>query len=97
MNQGGNYVGFCAGGYYLARGYYWKGDDGAPTDNCRNKFCRYEVSGTYSYDENTKDFITHEWGGTSYHSHLMAYGPLSQVIVEGPIEEIAGPWDPARE
>lgn len=25
LNQGGNYAGFCAGGYYAARGYYWKG------------------------------------------------------------------------
>lgn len=45
LDNGGNYIGFCAGGYYVARGYYWKGDDGAPIDNCKNEFCKYEVSG----------------------------------------------------
>jgi hypothetical protein len=92
LNGGGNYVGICAGGYYAAKGYYWKGDDGAPTDNCKNQFCRYEVAGTFSYDTTTEDFTKHEWGGTSYHSNLLAYGPLAKVLVEGPIEEIAGPW-----
>lgn len=93
LDQGGNYVGICAGGYYAARGYYWKGDDGAPTDNCKNQFCRYETGGTFSYDTATKDFTRHEWNGTSYHSNLLAYGPLANVYVEGPIEEIAGPWN----
>jgi hypothetical protein len=92
LDGGGNYVGICAGGYFAAKGYYWKGDDGAPTDNCKNQFCRYETAGTFSYDRATSDFTTHEWGGTSYHSNLLAYGPLSNVYVEGPIEEIAGPW-----
>jgi hypothetical protein len=92
LNNGGNYVGICAGGYYAARGYYWKGDDGAPTDNCKNQFCRYEVDGTFSYDSATQDFTTHEWGGTSYHSNLLAFGPLANVLVEGILEEIAGPW-----
>ena len=92
LDQGGNYVGICAGGYYAARGYFWKGDDGAPTDNCRNQFCRYETDGTFSYDTATGDFTRQEWNGTSYHSNLLAYGPLANVYVEGPIEEIAGPW-----
>jgi hypothetical protein len=92
LNGGGNYVGICAGGYYAAKGYYWKGDDGAPTDNCKNQFCRYETAGTFSYDSGTQDFTEHEWNGTSYHSDLLAYGPLANVYVEGPIEEIAGPW-----
>lgn len=26
LDNGGNYIGFCAGGYYLASGYYWKGE-----------------------------------------------------------------------
>lgn len=92
LDGGGNYLGICAGGYYAAKGYYWKGDDGAPTDNCKNQFCRYETAGTFSYDSNTGDFTEHEWNGTSYHSDLLAYGPLANVYVEGPIEEIAGPW-----
>lgn len=92
LDGGGNYVGICAGGYYAAKGYYWKGDDGAPTDNCKNQFCRYEIAGTFSYDTGTQDFTVHEWGGTSYHSNLLGYGPLANVYVEGPIEEIAGPW-----
>ena len=92
LDGGGSYVGICAGGYYAARGYYWKGDDGAPTDNCKNQFCRYETVGTFSYDAGTEDFTVHEWGGTSYHENLLAYGPLANVYVEGPIEEIAGPW-----
>lgn len=92
LDGGGNYLGICAGGYYAAKGYYWKGDDGAPTDNCKNQFCRYETAGTFSYDSNTEDFAEHEWSGTSYHSDLLAYGPLANVYVEGPIEEIAGPW-----
>jgi hypothetical protein len=92
LDSGGSYVGMCAGGYYAARGYYWKGDDGAPTDNCRNQFCRYEVDGTFSYEAATSDFTVHEWGGVSYHADLLAYGPLAEVLVEGPIEEIAGPW-----
>jgi len=25
LDNGGNYLGFCAGGYYIAKGYYWKG------------------------------------------------------------------------
>lgn len=94
LDQGGNYIGFCAGGYYLSRGYYWKGNDGSPTDNCDNKFCKYEIDGTFSYDESTQDFTRHEWNGQSYHSNLLGYGPLANVLVEGPIEEIAGPWDP---
>ena len=92
LDSGGNYLGICAGGYYAMRGYYWKGDDGAPTDHCRNQFCRYETNGTFSFDPGTADFTRHEWGGTSYHANLLAYGPLSDVLVEGPIEEIAGPW-----
>jgi hypothetical protein len=92
LNEGGDYLGVCAGGYYAARGYYWKGDDGAPTGNCRNRFCRYETAGTFSFDPVAADFTAHEWGGTSYHSDLLAYGPLADVLVEGPIEEIAGPW-----
>ena len=92
LDGGGNYVGICAGGYFAAKGYYWKGDDGAPSDNCKNQFCRYETAGTFSYDVGTSDFTVHEWGGTSYHSNLLAYGPLAEVYVEGPIEEIAGPW-----
>ena len=92
LDGGGSYVGMCAGGYYAARGYYWKGYDGAPTDNCKDQFCRYEISGTFSFSSNTQDFTVHEWNGNSYHSDLLAYGPLSQVLVEGPIEEIAGPW-----
>jgi hypothetical protein len=92
LDGGGNYLGFCAGGYYAARGYYWKGDDGAPTDTCRNQFCRYEVAGTFSFDDLAGDFTVQEWGGTSYHSNLLAYGPMADVLVEGPIEEIAGPW-----
>ena len=92
LDSGGNYLGICAGGYYAAKGYYWKGDDGAPTDNCKNQFCRYETAGTFSYNSNTEDFTEHEWNGTSYHSDLLAYGPLANVYVEGPIEEIAGPW-----
>ena len=55
-----------------------------------------QLPGTYSYDPATKDFTTHEWGGTSYHSNLLAYGPMAGVLVEGPVEEIAGPWDPAQ-
>ena len=92
LDNGGSYVGMCAGGYYATRGYYWKGYDGAPTDNCKDKFCRYETSGTYSFSSATEDFTVHEWNGRSYHSDLLAYGPLAQVLVEGPIEEIAGPW-----
>jgi hypothetical protein len=92
LDGGGNYLGMCAGGYYAARGYYWKGDDGAPTDNCKNQFCRYETAGTFSFDSGSSDFTVHEWNGTSYHSNLLAYGPLANVYVEGPIEEIAGPW-----
>jgi hypothetical protein len=92
LDKQGNYVGICAGGYYAARGYFWKGDDGAPTDNCKNQFCRYGVEGTFSYDATTGGFTTHEWNGTSYHSNLLAYGPLANVYVEGPVEEIAGPW-----
>jgi len=38
LNQGGNYVGFCAGGYYLAKGYYWSGYDGAPAATCDEQF-----------------------------------------------------------
>lgn len=93
------------------------GYDGAPADNCDEQFCRYEVGGTFSFDQATQDFTEHEWGGTSYHSNLVAYGershemcfyaptyrcylicnvillgPLANVFVEGPIEEIAGPW-----
>lgn len=93
LDGGGNFVGICAGGYYAAKGYYWKGDDGAPTDHCKNQFCRYETAGTFSYDTGTADFTVHEWSGTSYHSNLLAYGPLANVYVEGPIEEIAGPWN----
>ena len=93
LDNGGSYVGMCAGGYYAARGYYWKGYDGAPTDNCKDKFCRYETAGTFSFSSATQDFTVHEWGGTSYHADLLAYGPLSQILVEGPIEEIAGPWN----
>ena len=26
LDNGGNYLGFCAGGYYIAKGYYWKGE-----------------------------------------------------------------------
>lgn len=92
LDQGGHYVGMCAGGYYAAAGYYWKGDDGAPVDNCKDQFCRYGITGTFSYDTATRDFTRHEWNGTSYHSNLLGYGPLSDVYVEGPIEEIAGPW-----
>ncbi len=92
LDQGGHYVGMCAGGYYAAAGYYWKGDDGAPVDNCKDQFCRYGITGTFSYDAATRDFTRHEWNGTSYHSNLLGYGPLSDVYVEGPIEEIAGPW-----
>ena len=92
LDQGGHYVGMCAGGYYAAAGYYWKGDDGAPVDNCKDQFCRYGITGTFSYDTTTRDFTRHEWNGTSYHSNLLGYGPLSDVYVEGPIEEIAGPW-----
>ncbi len=92
LDQGGHYVGMCAGGYYAAAGYYWKGDDGAPVDNCKDQFCRYGITGTFSYDTATRDFTRHEWNGTSYHSDLLGYGPLSDVYVEGPIEEIAGPW-----
>ena len=92
LDGGGNYLGICAGGYYAMKGYYWKGDDGSPTDNCRNQFCRYETNGTFSFDSSTADFTQHEWGGTSYHADLLAYGPLAEVLVEGPIEEIAGPW-----
>lgn len=92
LDSGGNYLGICAGGYYAMKGYYWKGDDGAPTDHCRNQFCRYETNGTFSFDPGTADFTRHEWGGTSYHADLLAYGPLADVLVEGPIEEIAGPW-----
>eukprot|EP00581_Thalassiosira_minuscula_P016856 CAMPEP_0183731580 /NCGR_PEP_ID=MMETSP0737-20130205/35781_1 /TAXON_ID=385413 /ORGANISM="Thalassiosira miniscula, Strain CCMP1093" /LENGTH=450 /DNA_ID=CAMNT_0025964337 /DNA_START=162 /DNA_END=1510 /DNA_ORIENTATION=+ len=92
LNNGGDYLGFCAGGYLMARGYYWSGYDGAPADNCDEQFCRYEVDGTFSYDDATKDFTVHEWNGNSYHSNLIAYGPLANVYVEGPIEEIAGPW-----
>ena len=92
LDQGGHYVGMCAGGYYAAAGYYWKGDDGAPVDNCKDQFCRYGITGTFSYDTATRNFTRHEWNGTSYHSDLLGYGPLSDVYVEGPIEEIAGPW-----
>ena len=60
-------------------------------------YCEHsQLPGTYSYDPATKDFTTHEWGGTSYHSNLLAYGPMAGVLVEGPVEEIAGPWNPAR-
>lgn len=92
LNSGGNYIGFCAGGYYAAKGYFWKGDDGAPVENCKNKWCRYETNGTFSFDDAAGDFTVHEWNGTSYHSELLAYGPLENILVEGPIEEIAGPW-----
>ncbi len=92
LDQGGHYVGMCAGGYYAAAGYYWKGDDGAPVDNCKDQFCRYGITGTFSYDAATRDFTRHEWNGTSYHSNLLGYGPLANTYVEGPIEEIAGPW-----
>ena len=26
LDNGGNYLGFCAGGYYMASGYYWSGE-----------------------------------------------------------------------
>jgi hypothetical protein len=94
LDNGGSYVGFCAGGYYASKGYFWKGDDGAPADTCGNQFCRYETAGTFSFDAAAGDFTVHEWNGTSYHSNLLAYGPLAEVLVEGPIEEIAGPWHP---
>ena len=32
-----------------------------------------------------------EWR-TSYHSNLLGYGPLANTFLEGPVEEIAGPW-----
>ena len=92
LNQGGNYLGFCAGGYYATAGYYWKGDDGLPAENCKDKFCRYGIDGTYSFDSNTQGFTRHEWNGTSYHSNLLGYGPLANTFLEGPVEEIAGPW-----
>ena len=59
LDQGGHYVGMCAGGYYAAAGYYWKGDDGAPVDNCKDQFCRYGITGTFSYDTATRDFTRH--------------------------------------
>ena len=81
LDQGGNYVGFCAGGYYMARGYYWKGEDGSPTDNCKNQFCYYGIEGTRSYDPVTQDFTRVEWSGTSYHSNLLAYGKFLFITV----------------
>lgn len=81
LDQGGNYVGFCAGGYYMARGYYWKGEDGSPTDNCKNQFCYYGIEGTRSYDPATQDFTRVEWDGTSYHSNLLAYGKFLFITV----------------
>jgi len=92
LDAGGSFVGFCAGGYYATNGYFWKGDDGAPTATCENEFCLYQTAGTFSFNVAAGDFTNHEWNGTSYHSNLLAYGPLANVFLEGPIEEIAGPW-----
>ncbi len=93
LDAGGSFVGFCAGGYYATNGYFWKGDDGAPTATCENQFCLYQTAGTFSFNPATSNFTNHEWNGTSYHSNLLAYGPLANVFLEGPIEEIAGPWN----
>ena len=92
LDQGRNYLGICAGGYYATAGYYWKGDDGLPTENCADKFCRYGIDGTYSFDNNTQGFTRQESNGISYHANLLGYGPLATTFLEGPIEEIAGPW-----
>ncbi len=92
LDQGRNYLGICAGGYYATAGYYWKGYDGLPPQNSPYKFCRYGIDGTYSFDNNTQGFTRQESNGISYHANLLGYGPLATTFLEGPIEEIAGPW-----
>ena len=34
-----------------------------PAENCADKFCRYGIDGTYSFDSNTQGFTRQEWNG----------------------------------